>query len=267
MFGLLSHCLGHRDECVEYVDLVSVASQQNGIELLCDYYSLQQLLVQRFWKSLSQVSENPYLCLLGGEYSSLHDYVTKLVQDLKAVGISLVMFVDGSKGSSVEGTRQKMETWKSRHLRDLDKLYECLAVCNGQRRIEETNELEKVRPLLLEVQMFETLNSSGCEVVHCASGEADFVIARNLVNRPKAYAVLSNDSDFCIFKDSLFIPNELFDIDNDLRLGMNQILPEKPAKLKVGIISSDKVIQLFEVGIFIYFYFLLLFIVSVNCSK
>ena len=80
-----------------------------------------------------------------------------------------------------------------------------------------------------------------CEVVQCCAGEADFVIARNM-RRPKAYAVISNDSDFCVFKDCRFILNELFDLENDLQLGTPQI-PEKPVRLRCSIISSQKVIE------------------------
>ena len=51
--GLLSYCLEHRQECVETVDLVEVAQQRQGIELLVDFYSFEHLLVRKFWKSLS----------------------------------------------------------------------------------------------------------------------------------------------------------------------------------------------------------------------
>ena len=80
-----------------------------------------------------------------------------------------------------------------------------------------------------------------CEVVQCSVGEADYVIARNM-RRPKAYAVISNDSDFCVFKDCHFIPNELFDLENDLQLGTPQ-LPEKPIRLRCSMISSQKVVS------------------------
>jgi hypothetical protein len=226
---------------------VEAARDKAGIEILVDYYSFQQFLLNNFWKSISAVCNNPYLRLLGGEYRSLDDYVTKLIKDLQSLDIHLVMFVDGSKGSSRVGTGQKIETWKYRHLRDMDKLREIVAVVNKRKRIEELPFDTNIRPVLLEVQIFETLKECKCEVVQCPSGEADFVIARNLQSRPKAFAILSNDSDFCVFSCCKFIPNELFDLQCDLQLGGSQLLPEKPVRLMIGMIRTAKVVQMLEV--------------------
>ena len=77
--------------------------------------------------------------------------------------------------------------------------------------------------------------------MQCYTGEADLVIAKNM-GRPKAFAVLSNDSDFCVFKDCRFVPNDLFDLENDLQLGAPH-LPEKPLRLRCAVISSEKVVQ------------------------
>ena len=46
--GLLSHCLEHRQQCSNVVDLVEIAQQKGGIELLVDFYSFEHLLVS-FW--------------------------------------------------------------------------------------------------------------------------------------------------------------------------------------------------------------------------
>ena len=110
--GLLSYCLDHREQCVEYTDLIDQARRQDGIEVLCDFYSFEHLLLRNFWKSVEGVSGNQFIRLLGGEYRSLDAYVSKLVSDLRDLGIKLVMFVDGAKGSSKLVTEQKLETWK-----------------------------------------------------------------------------------------------------------------------------------------------------------
>ena len=244
--GLLSECLSRRNECTEIVDLVDVARQKGGIEILVDFYCFQQLLIANFWKSLAGLSKNDFLRISGGEYGSLDVYLTKLIKDLKALDIHLVMFVDGAKGSSKIGTQQKLSTWKYRHHNDLKKLRAILEVCEGRTKITDLSPSNNVRPVLLEVQVFETLKKCNCEVVQCSAGEADFVIVRNLRARPKAYAVLSNDSDFCMFEDCRFIPNELFDMKNDLGLGEPQ-LPEQPIRLQCGILISDKVANMFGV--------------------
>lgn len=239
--NLLGHCLDHKEQCVEFVDLVQVAaSREEGIEILCDFYNVQYLLAASFWKSLSLVSENPYLQLLGGEYASLGEYISKLIDDLHSLKIKLVMFVDGAKGTSLDGFQQKLSTWESRHLQDLKKMRESLDILH-QRRSMQQSKGDRLRPVLLEVQILESLQHCGCEVVQCTSFEADFVIARNLMNRPNAFAILSNDADFCVFDNCKFIPFELFDVNKDLGLGQKQRLPRKPARLEVGLISSTKV--------------------------
>lgn len=241
MISLLSYCLANKEQCVEFVDLVGVAaSRKDGIEILCDFYCVEHLLVSSFWKSLALVSENPYLELLGGEYASLGEYISKLIDDLHSINIKLVMFVDGAKGTSVEGFQQKYSTWKSRHFRDLNKMRQSLDNLHRKCRMQQSRE-DRIRPVLLEVQILESLQHCGCEIVQCTSFEADFVIARNFKNRPHAFAILSNDSDFCVFDNCKFIPFDLFDVSGSLGLGEKQRLPRKPLKLEVGLISSSKV--------------------------
>jgi hypothetical protein len=67
-----------------------------------------------------------------------------------------------------------------------------------------------------------------------------YIIAKALHDRPHAYAILSNDTDFCIFKDSRFIPSELFDTCHDRKLGYRGDLPEKPSRLMTVVITPSK---------------------------
>ena len=53
-----------------------------------------------FLAFLSGASGNAYLRILGGEYSALDLYLRKLITDLRALDIILVMFIDGAKGIS-----------------------------------------------------------------------------------------------------------------------------------------------------------------------
>ncbi len=241
VYGLMSHCLEHRKDCAQTVDLVDIARQRGGIEILVDFYSFEHLLVASFWKSLTQVTRNPYLRVYGGEYTSLKNYVSKIITDLRSLDIHLVMFIDGSKGSSQVGTKQKLDTWKFRHRKDVEKLRDLMDVLKGNHSIHDVSESAFVRPVLLEVQVIQTLKECKCEIVQCSTGEADFVIARNLQSREKAFAVLSNDSDFCVFASCKFIPNDLFDLEHDLQLGGEHLLPEKPLRLLVGILSTSRV--------------------------
>ena len=98
--GLLTHCLKNKEQCVEFVDLVEVARQHHGIDILVDFYSFQQLFISKLWESLTAQTGNPYLRLAGGEYETLDARLTKLVTDLRSLNIHLVMYVDGGKGTS-----------------------------------------------------------------------------------------------------------------------------------------------------------------------
>lgn len=246
--GLLSTCLQRQDECTDTVDLVEEARRKSGIELIVDYYSFQQEVLSKFWIGLSQLRGNDYLRLLGGEYGTLHAYITKLVQDLKSHDISLVFFVDGAKGSSTEALRQKLDTWMSRHDQDIEKMTQILNVLWGQTNIKDLMLDTNIRPVVLEDQFMAALKQCGCEINQTPAGEADLLLIRALIDREHAYAILSNDSDFCVFKESKFIPMQLFDIENDLRLGEAIELPEKPVRLKVKVIKTEKVMSMLKVS-------------------
>ena len=96
-----------------------------------------------------------------------------------------------------------------------------------------------IRAVLFEIQVCHTFSQLGCEIHHAIAGEADYIIAKALHDRPHAYAILSNDTDFFIFKDRRFIPLELFDTYHNMKLDYWGDLPEKPLRLMTGVIVTD----------------------------
>ncbi|XP_053379809.1 uncharacterized protein LOC123527654 [Mercenaria mercenaria] len=244
--GLLSACLEHQDECADTVDLIEMAQRRNGIELIVDFYSFQQEILSKFWTGLSRLRGNSYLRILGGEYATFDTYVKKLVSDLKSNDISLVFYIDGGKGSSTEALRQKLDTWIKRHEQDVEKMTEILKVLWGQTNIRDLPLDTNIRPVVQEDQFMAALKHYGCEIHQCPAGEADLLLIQALKERPQAFAILSNDSDFCVFKDSRLIPIQLFDIENDLQLGEPVVVPEKPLRLMVKVIHTDKVMAMLK---------------------
>ncbi|XP_076451620.1 uncharacterized protein LOC143287487 [Babylonia areolata] len=239
--GLLTAIVERKEECSETVDLIQVAKERSGIELLVDFYSFEHMLVRFLWKSLATFKQNEYLRILGAEYETIDTFVGKLVKDLKSLGISLVFFIDGSKGASNLETRQKIDTWKFRFRSECLTKRDILNVCAGQGHISELSEDAIMRSVCLEIQLVKTLRNLGCEVVQSPMGEADLTLARGMKEREKAYAVLSNDSDFCVFKDCCFIPNILFDLGGDLGLGQPLVSSRKPQRLMCGVVSAQRV--------------------------
>ena len=252
--GLLSWCFNNQRECCEFVNLVEIARKRNGIEILVDYYSFQHFIFNKICASLGHLRNNLYLQVIGADYKSIAQYVKKLVKDLQSLDIRLVFFIDSAKGCSKETTDQKLCTWKKRHQEDIKKIQEILDVCYERNSIENLPPFIKIRPVLLEIVFRSVLKECGCRLFKIINGEADCEIAKELLEREKAYAVFSNDSDFCIFKDCQFIPNDLFDIHNDLQLDACEELPDKPIRLEVGVISSNRVAKALKVSNYIIIY-------------
>ena len=244
----MGHCLYYKSECVKFVDIVEVAKEQGSIEILVDFYAFMYYIMQRFWKTMAAVNNNPFLQLMGGEYATLDAYLTNLIIDLRSCGIHLVMYVDGAVGSSEKTMERKLQTWKDRRSQDMLKMRDNLDVIAGYKQITDFSDDSLILPVLLQIQIFEAFKMCNCKVVYCTAGEADYVYAQNLMIRPKAFAIFSNDSDFCIFKDCRFIPCQLFDTNNDMKLGEMQRMPDKPQRLRVGVIHSYQVASLLQVG-------------------
>lgn len=245
--GLLSTCLRRQDECTECVDLVETARREKGIELLVDFYAFEHFILANFWKSYSLLRGNDYLRLLGGEYSSLDAYLIKFIEDLKSLDIRLVFYIDGAKGSSTEALRQKLDTWIKRHDDDVRKMTQVLEVLWNQRNIADLPTDVNIRPVVLEDQVMACLRKCECEIFQSPAGEVDLLLARALQERPKAFAILSSDSDFCVFKGCRMIPQQLFDIENDLQLGEAREVPEKPLRLMVKVVECEKVMSMLKV--------------------
>lgn len=246
--GLMSVIQKHSSECSQTVNLIEIAHEKGGIELVVDFYSFEHLVItDSLWKSLGSFKMNESLRIMGAEYATIDAYISKLITDLKSLGISFVFVLDGSKGSSYADTRHKIDTWKRRHRNDVQRKRDILEMCSGHKLMTELQEDAAIRPVLLEIQVVQALRDAGCEVIQVAEGEADLIIAKQFAEREKAYAVLSNDSDFCIFKNTCFIPKCLFDINGDLGLGQSLALPQKPTQLICGVVASQRVQQFLKV--------------------
>ena len=246
--GLLTAIIERKEECSEAVDLVQVAKERGGIELLVDFYSFEHLLVRSLWQSLAAFKQNEFLRILGAEYETMDAFVGKIATDLKSLGISLVFYIDGSKGASTVETKQKIDTWKYRYRSECLRKRDILTVCAGQGHVSELTDDAIMRSVCLEIQIVNTLKKSGCEVIQNPMGEADLFLAKQMKEREKAFAVVSNDSDFCVFKDCSFIPNILFDLGGDLGLGQPLVLPRKPQRLMCGVVSARGVQKMLQVG-------------------
>ena len=245
--GLMTLLINKRDECSEIVDLIQLAIVRNGIELLVDLYSFQSILVRAVYNALAFTNYHGCLNILSAEYQSIDAYVGKFVHDLSSLGISLVFFVDPHKCSSDSITAFKMDTWISRAIEGCQKIRNILCVCSRAAYLSQLTDDSFINSAALDVQFRATLRENGCEIICIAAGEADQFIASQLIQRPKALAVFSNDSDFSIFKDCAFIPKSLFDLRGDIGLMGTSVLPKCPQQLLCGIVRASAVQRMLKV--------------------
>jgi hypothetical protein len=221
--GLLTAIVERKETCSTTVDLIEVAKEKGGIEILVDFYSFEHLLVRALWNGLGSFKFNDCLKILGAEYETMDAFVGKIIRNLKDSGIVLVFYADGNKGASNLETKQKMDTWKYRFRKECMRKREILAVCAGQGNVSDVSEDSIIRGVCLEIQMVQTIRDAGCEIVQMSAGEADSLIALDLQKREKAFAVLSNDSDFAV-------------------------LPKKPQRLMCGVVSSQGIQKMLQVS-------------------
>ena len=247
--GLMRYVLDSKVDLCLFVNLADIALKYQS-ELLVDFYAFEHYILSNFFSRLSKCSQNPYLKLLGGEYGALDAFVSKVISDLRQLGLELIFFIDGGKGSSRQA-RSKFHEWKNRHFNDLKRLSVLMDAAKYSENVCQIPKDTWTRPVLLEVQVLHTLRRCNCEIVQVSSGEADFVLYEALQSRPKAYAILSNDSDFCIFENCTFIPIDLFDINHDIfDESPDDWLPKAPHRLMCGTIASENLASLLGVTAF-----------------
>ena len=141
----------NKNELVEYVDLVEVArkSYPDGMKILVDFYSFEHFLKEKYWRSMTLITGNPNLVFDGGEYDAIDSFTKSFIASLRSVGIELVFYTDGAKGSSYQATQQKMKTWQERHKQDHKGLQTIMQYLHGQ-----VNKLELLKLNFCENIMF-----------------------------------------------------------------------------------------------------------------
>ncbi|BFZ23877.1 hypothetical protein BsWGS_26917 [Bradybaena similaris] len=244
VYQLWTYIKKHKQEVVTYVDLVKLAKgHPGGLKLIVDFYSWENFIVKNFWASLTQSTQNRNIIFAGGEYGTIDAFIKDFISRLRAVNIELVFFLDGAKGSSYISSKHKFRTWRYQFFQDQQVIKKTAAFLRGKLPFEQVDMQHLIWPCLQEVQIVLTLQECGCVIHLQVSGEADNAIAKHLRDDPTAFAVLSNDTDFCIFENCVLLPFKFFDVNNELGLGLKSLSVLKPDHLKCGIIHTERVMK------------------------
>ncbi|BFZ23878.1 hypothetical protein BsWGS_26916 [Bradybaena similaris] len=244
VYQLWTYIKKHKQEVVTYVDLVKLAKgHPGGLKLIVDFYSWENFIVKNFWASLTQSTQNRNIIFAGGEYGTIDAFIKDFISRLRAVNIELVFFLDGAKGSSYISSKHKFRTWRYQFFQDQQVIKKTAAFLRGKLPFEQVDMQHLIWPCLQEVQIVLTLQECGCVIHLQVSGEADNAIAKHLRDDPTAFAVLSNDTDFCIFENCVLMPFDFFDMENELGLGLKSLNVMKPDHLKCGIIHTERVMK------------------------
>ncbi|GAB1601078.1 hypothetical protein Ahia01_000386000 [Argonauta hians] len=233
--GFNSYILENKERFVKYTDLTQVAEQQNGVEILVDYYACCNLFYEKF----IETTGNKSILILGGNYDTFYHYVITFIKKMLSVNIRLTFLADGSRGSCKETVERKMSTWLSRDRSDLEKMRNIRNAFYQYEDIEYLSSEKVTRPVLFDSVFISALKECGCKVTFYM-GEADVEIAKQLLDT-NAFAILSNDSDFCIFKNCRYIPMKLFDLHNDLQPRQNEHSERTLRRLEIGVIETERV--------------------------
>lgn len=242
--GLTTYIDEHNQSCVKVVDLIQIAKERK-VELIVDFYSFIGFLLPEMYRNARAYYGNEYLAIPGGDYCLYHHWIMRIAEDLRNAGIVLVFYADGPVGASLSHKESKMPMLKKRHEESVQKMLNYLDICNKTSSIDGVRMEDSLWPLLYEgktyrisqslffctfnetcftVQIVASLREAGFEYHRLAFGEADYVLMQAFKNRG-AVAVLSNDSDFAIFRDCVWMPLKYFDMENSLKIRL--LNPEK----------------------------------------
>lgn len=244
VFGLTTYYTNNKELVSEKYDLVEEASKDwEALEIVVDYISF---IIELTIKSV-ELEQDGYtsrsLASSCGNYDIFKTLVSNIITKLRKCGIELVFFNDGAYGSDKANFARKFETVKGRYQSNIEVLTHIQDYCRGH----AASRGALVVPPLTSKQMQYIIKELDCKMFH-TPGEADLAIAKYLVENEKAFAVLGNDSDFCVLKGCRFIPDVWFDLNHDLdsegdleHLEVRVITPERvAAALKVCLLLTIK---------------------------
>eukprot|EP00698_Gefionella_okellyi_P018047 TRINITY_DN5379_c0_g1_i1.p1 TRINITY_DN5379_c0_g1~~TRINITY_DN5379_c0_g1_i1.p1 ORF type:complete len:2125 (+),score=588.22 TRINITY_DN5379_c0_g1_i1:192-6377(+) len=188
-------------------------AKASPVTLACDFSSFLFDFLLQTEDSFPGIFTN----LLGGEYALFDHALTAYFNQLSQHNIKLICVFDPASGTEQDFQR-KLATIRKRFESNLQAAQEIVKFCDSPSSTTgDASVLNWMVPTLARHQLLATLRRIGVDVRFSFS-EADVMLA-NLCRSGECYAVLSRDSDFCVFSGCRYIPTNFFPLCADGSVG------------------------------------------------
>ena len=224
--GLLTYLKKHPEGRCRSVSLYDVARRikdQTGKppKLICDFLNIFFWLMSEFHEAKVKCRDyQTYSCLYGGDLNEYAERFLAFVRVLRRVGVDPIFFLDGERGSDLEGFMAKLETYQKRHDGRLETCSRLIRYDPKQQG--DTTHAPWVKPQLLVLHILMALNAERVIMEHCIS-EADECMAqyaRDQAAQGDICGILTNDTDMVMMRGLEVFPCAFFDREAKLGIRM-----------------------------------------------
>ena len=198
------------------------AKRRSKPRLLCDFSPVVEWALSAYDAHLVRTGQlSVYSLLYGGDLALYRKRILAFVRALKHVGVTPIFFMEGAPGANVEHLELQYPELLSQHEHQLQQCTNVYQVCEGM------GDLRGVHWRLsqdAELEIACCLQSEGVPLRYCARGTTVEMIEYQRRHR-SVLGVLSSNTDFAIAAGSKLFPLSLFDLDDDLGIGLASIYP------------------------------------------
>ena len=195
-------------------------STEKQPKLLCDFHSLLNwLLPQLDEGSVQHGKLSPYSCLYGGDMREYGRGVKDFVNALQAIGIQLIVFIEGPPGSSSSEFQAKFNLLKKNHMDTLEVFSSIQQVCERKKSFVQ---IPWYPTELVAMQIEMILRNADLTVFHCI-GSITGAVVKYCNEHKEVLGVFSSDVNLAVIPCiNLFHPL-YFDVKDDLGVRCEQI--------------------------------------------
>ncbi len=253
--GLLEYLRRNPNSRIRKQSLIRMAEikkseRKHVATIVCDFFSVLLWLLKLFHEA--KVKEGSYSIesyLFGGDYV---DYSKRFIEFLKALkncGVEPILFVDGSRGSSLEDLNAKFLTLRLRDRNSLHSIEKCVEYCkyDGKLDLKGVRKCRKYPLVILHILMAVQRELPDVKIVHCDS-EADSEMAVYAREHSEVCGILSTDTDMVMMRKCEIIHCKFFDREDILKLRMPNF-NEKPDDIICEVITPKSLAKALKISI------------------